>query len=106
MPVYLQTEAVVVHDAVQIFAAAMKEMERGPGVITQPLSCKQAGHWEYGMRIVEFMKMVRRRDSLIVPELWLNIVHTFLFLENRVRHHGPNNIQRNGTKDSLYAGNH
>lgn len=49
----------MVHDAVQIFARAMEEMENNEsGVETAPQSCKQPSPWEYGMRIVEYMKMV------------------------------------------------
>lgn len=53
-----QTESIVVHDAVKIFATALREMHSEDEVITQHMSCQQPSEWRHGLRIVEYMKMV------------------------------------------------
>ena len=54
-----QTEATVVSDAVQIFAAALRELDNSEEITTSPMNCKHPSQWAHGMRIINYMKLVR-----------------------------------------------
>ena len=54
-----QTESIIVHDAVKIFAAALREMHSEGEVIPSPMNCRGGeAQWEHGLRIVNYMKEV------------------------------------------------
>lgn len=111
---HLQTETIVVHDAVRIFAAAIREMHSEDEVIPTQMSCKQISEWRHGPRIVEYMKMVIFVAITGVEEgvcfccllLVLNIVVNLvcLFTENGARNYWANYFRWGRSTDALPLG--
>ena len=54
----VQTETALVHDAVQVFAAALRSLDSSQEISLQPLSCSGENTWQHGNSLINYMKMV------------------------------------------------
>lgn len=55
LPEQLKTELLLVHDAIQVFSAALEKLE---GVVSQSLNCENYDAWMYGSSLLNFMRTV------------------------------------------------
>ena len=57
----VQTETALVHDAVQVFAAALRSLDSSQEISLQPLSCSGDNTWQHGNSLINYMKLVEIR---------------------------------------------
>ena len=57
----VQTETALVHDAVQVFAAALRSLDSSQEISLQPLSCSGENTWQHGNSLINYMKMMEIR---------------------------------------------
>jgi hypothetical protein len=55
-PDAVKTELVLIHDAMQVFAAALEKLTNVHG---EPLRCEKYDTWMYGSSLLNFMRTVR-----------------------------------------------
>ena len=53
-----QTESVLYHDAVRMFATAVRELDEGEEIEASKINCKHPSAWPHGARITNYMKIV------------------------------------------------
>ena len=53
-----QTESALVHDAVRIFARAIRDLDPLEKIEKSRMNCKHPNIWAQGARIVNYMKIV------------------------------------------------
>nr|CAD7201253.1 unnamed protein product [Timema douglasi] len=71
-PLFLQTEAALMYDAVQVFAKALHEVDLAENVKVPSLSCDSEEPWDYGPTIIDYMKQASHEDgfSLTILEFF------------------------------------
>jgi hypothetical protein len=53
-----KTESALFHDAVKLFATAVRELDATEEITPSRTSCKHPSQWADGLRIVNYMKVV------------------------------------------------
>lgn len=61
-PEHLSTESVLIHDAVNLYASAVHDLDTSGEIDVSQMSCSKPSKWKHGYSIVEYMKLV----SLII----------------------------------------
>ncbi|KAG5684283.1 hypothetical protein PVAND_013519 [Polypedilum vanderplanki] len=69
-PEKVMTETGLYHDAVRLFAAAVRELDATEEIETEKIDCKDPAIWEHGKRIVEYMRL--RTDNGITGRIIFN----------------------------------
>ncbi|KAL7026717.1 hypothetical protein ACKWTF_005135 [Chironomus riparius] len=66
----VKTETALYHDAVRLFAAAVRELDATEEIETEKIDCKHPQQWEHGKRIAEYMRL--RTDNGITGRIVFN----------------------------------
>lgn len=54
----LQTQTVLAHDAVLLYAKSVDQLLKSHEIQTKPLDCDNNDSWEHGYSIINYMKVV------------------------------------------------
>lgn len=57
-PEHLTTESVLIHDAVNLYAAAVRQLDQSGEFEVSELSCAKPSTWKHGFDIINFMHLV------------------------------------------------
>lgn len=57
-PEHLNTESVLIHDAVNLFASAVRQFDQNGEIEVSELSCSKPSKWNHGFDIIKFMHLV------------------------------------------------
>lgn len=80
-PEHIRTESVLIHDAVNLYAAAVRKLSTTVEIEIAPTSCSKHSRWKHGHEIVRFMKRVSKAHETRF------ITGPMIFDENGRRNH-------------------
>lgn len=59
----IKAETALMYDAVHLFAKALHDLDTSQQIDIQPLSCDGQDTWPHGYSLINYMKIVSKRDK-------------------------------------------